>query len=131
MSANSHWSAHAAIAAGVRGAPAGRAEFALYLDSAGTELTYHKEPCAPGDLRERFYLHVFPADARDLAAGERQPGFHNRSFSFPEYGVLLDGGACVALVPLPAYRGGIAHVRTGQFVSGHGQLWSVEVAPGE
>ena len=118
--ARPHWQAHAAIAAGERGAPAarfppaGRAAFELYLDEAGAELTYHKEPCAPEDLRDRIYLHVFPADPAELAAHERQSGFAHRSFFFAERGVLLPGGACVALVPLPAWERGIARVRTSQ-----------------
>ena len=126
--------ARAAIAAGERGAPAARATpdaggFALYLDAAGTELIYFKEPCAVKDLQERFFLHLFPADARELAAGERQAGFHNRSFAWAEHGALLHaetGAACVALVPLPAYEGGIARVRAGQFNG-----WSVEFPAGE
>ncbi len=128
--ASRYWSAHAAIVSGergppdARGAPAGRAAFDLYLDAAGAALTYHKEPCAPEDLRERFYLHVFPADPAELAAREQADGFYNHGFFFPKHGVMLPGGACVALVPLPAYEGGIARVRASQFNG-----WSVEFAP--
>ena len=128
------WPAHAAIVAGRRGAPAagaapaGRAGFDLYLDDDAAELTYHKEPCAPDDLRERFYLHVFPADPAELAAHERQSGFHNRGFYFSEFGVLLRGGACVALVPLPVWEHGIARIRTSQGVIGQEALWQVEFA---
>ena len=126
------WQAHAEIAAGERGAPAARAHFDLYLDldETGSALTYHREPCRPAeDLRARFFLHLFPADAAELAADRRQSGFENRDFDYAEHGVLL-GDACVALVPLPPTRGGggIARVRTGQFVSGQGQLWSAEIA---
>ena len=124
--ASAYWSAHAAIESGERGAPHSRTGFDLYLDTAGAELTYHKEPCAPQDLRERFYLHVFPADPAELAAHERQSGFYNHGFFFPEHGVMLPGGACVALVPLPAYEGGIALIRASQFNG-----WSVEFPPGE
>ena len=120
-----NWSALAAVAAGKRGAPAATADFDLYLDAAGTELTYHKEPCAPADLQERFYLHVFPADPAELAADRRQSGFHFRNFHFTEYGLLREG-ACVALVPLPAYERGIDRIRTGQFNG-----WRVEFPAGE
>ena len=132
VSAGGHWSAHEEIVAGELGAPAarspaaGRAGFDLYLDEAGAELIYHKEPCAPGDLRGRFYLHVFPADPAELAAPERPSGFAHRSFFFAERGVLLRGGACVALVPLPAWERGIARVRTSQ-----SNGWNVEFAAGE
>ena len=126
VSASAYWFAHAAIASGERGAPDATAGFDLYLDEAGAELTYHKEPCAPADLRGRFYLHVFPADPAELAAHERPSGFAHRSFFFPERGVLLRGGACVALVPLPVWERGIARVRTSQ-----SDGWSVEFAAGE
>ena len=124
--ASRYWPAHAAIASGKRGPPDARTAFDLYLDEAGTELIYHKEPCAPDHLRGRFYLHLFPADPAELAAAERQSGFANRSFFFPEHGVLLPGGACVALVPLPAWERGIARVRTSQ-----SNRWSVEFTAGE
>ncbi len=143
VSASAYWRSHAEIAAGGRGAPAaratpagraapaGRAGFELYLDEAGAELIYHKEPCAPGDLRGRFYLHLFPADPAELAGAERQSGFHNySSFLFPEHGVLLPGGACVALVPLPAYERGIARVRTSQVIDG-AAIWSADFRAGE
>ena len=120
-----HWSALAELAAGERGAPAARGPpFDLYLDEAGTELIYYKEPCATEDLQERVYLRVFPADPADLDPDERQAGFYNRSFLFAEFGVRRRG-ACVALVPLPAYQGGIAHVRAGQ------GAWGVEFPVGE
>ena len=118
---------HAEIAAGERGAPAARAAFDLYLNPAGTMLTYYREPCAPADLRARFFLHLFPADAAELSAGHRPHGFHNRSFAWEEHGRVLDSG-CVALVPLPAWERGIARIRTGQYVSGQGQLWQAESA---
>ena len=88
-------------------------------------LAYHKEPCAAADLRQRFFLHLIPADARDLAAPDRPHGFENRSFDYREYGTRL-GEACVALVPMPEYA--LAGLRTGQFISGEGQLWSAEIA---
>ena len=124
--ASRYWPAHAAIASGERGPPDARTAFDLYLDEAGTELTYHKEPCAPDDLRGRFYLHLFPADPAELAAAERQSGFSDGSFFFPEHGVLLPGGACVALVPLPVWERGIARVRTSQ-----SNRWSVEFTAGD
>ena len=121
------WREHREIAAGERGAPAARGAFDLYPrpGAGGPALTYHKEPCRPADLAARFFLHVFPADAAELPAGRLQSGFANRDFAYAEHGVVL-GAACVALVPLPAYGGGIARIRTGQFTSGHVRLWSAE-----
>ena len=112
-----------AIVSGAWGAPVGRGVFDLYR--AGRVLAYHKEPCAEEDLRERFFLHVIPADEEDLAAQDRPHGFENVGFYYREYGARL-GEACVALAPLPEYA--IARLRTGQFVSGQGQLWSAEIA---
>ena len=117
--------ARAAIRSGAWGTPAARAAFDLYLDLDGRVLAYHKEPCAAEDLRERFFLHLIPADARDLPPQDRSYGFGNRGFSFREHGARL-GDACVALAPLPEYQ--IAGLRTGQFISGEGQLWSAEIA---
>ena len=115
--------ARAEIRSGAWGAPAARGTFDLYL--AGTALAYYKEPCAAEDLRERFFLHLTPADEGDLPPEHRPYGFENVGFDFREYGARL-GEACVALVPLPEYA--IARLDTGQFISGQGQLWSVEIA---
>ena len=115
--------ARAAIRSGAWGEPVGRAAFDLYRD--GRVLAYHKEPCVTEDLRERFFLHVIPADARDLPPQDRRHGFENLGFGYREHGVRL-GEACVALVPLPEYA--IAGLRTGQFISGQGQLWAAEIA---
>ena len=115
--------ARAAIRSGAWGEPVGRGVFDLYR--AGRVLAYHKEPCAEEDLRERFFLHLIPADEGDLPPQHRPHGFENIGFDYREYGVRL-GAACVALVPLPEYA--LADLRTGQFVSGEGQLWSAEIA---
>ena len=96
--------------------------FDLY--PAADRLVYRKQPCAPGDAGERFFLHVIPVDADDLPAGHRAHGFYNRSFWFVDYGLRWQG-ACLAAVPLPGYP--IARIRTGQFTP-DGQLWQAEFA---
>ena len=111
------------IVSGAWGEPVGRAAFDIYRD--GRMLAYHKEPCAAADLRERFFLHLLPVDAGDLPPQDRPHGFENLGFDISEYGTRL-GEACVALVPLPEYA--LAGLRTGQFISGEGRLWSVEIA---
>ena len=103
----------AALSGGLRAAGGA---FDLYL--AGGRLLYVKEPCAPEDVRARFFLHVFPAAEDDLASGSRAQGFDNLDFLFWTHGVLRDG-ACLVAVTLPDYA--IARVRTGQF-SGGGAL---------
>ncbi len=121
--AQRYWEARAAIRSGAWGAPAARGAFDLYLN--GTVLAYHKEPCAAEELRARFFLHVIPADAGDLSPQDRRHGFENRDFDYHEHGARF-GAACVALAPLPEYA--IAGLRTGQFISGQGRLWSAEIA---
>ena len=92
---------------------------------AGSRLVYAKEPCRPRDVRERFFLHVFPAAEDDLAAVDRERGFDNFSFNFWTRGVFLEG-TCLVATTLPEYE--IAHVRTGQYTSGEGELWTAEIA---
>ena len=113
--------AYEGIAAGDYGAPVAQSDFDLYLrDSA---LTYLKEPCVAGDAAAHFFLHIFPADPDDLPADSRERGFANHDFQFADYGADI-GGKCVATRALPAYA--IERIRTGQFVSGEGQLWSAD-----
>ena len=90
--------------------------FDLYLTE--NRLVYAKEPCAPADVRERFFLHLFPV-------GE-DAGFDTLDFDFWGQGVRWEG-ACLAAVTLPDYA--IARLRTGQFVRGSGrELWAAEIA---
>ena len=113
------------IIAGDYGAPVAQSNFHLYLrDSV---LTYIKEPCAKGDTDARFFLHITPADPVDLPADRRERGFANLDFYFADHGAYA-GDKCVATRELPDYA--IERIRTGQFVSGAGQLWSVEFAVG-
>ncbi len=120
-------STYESIAGGSHGAPAARSVFDVYF--AGNTLTYLKEPCAAGDVRPRFFLHVVPEDSADLLAGgntAERPTFDNLDFSFPDRGVILNG-KCLAVVTLPNYR--ISHVRTGQYVAGEGHVWDETFSP--
>ena len=105
--------------------PVARGEFDLYLSDS--ELRYFKEPCAAADTAERFFLHIIPADAADLPEGRRRHGFVNADFYFSEHGLALDG-VCLGAVELPEY--GIKRIRTGQYVSGEGELWRAEFEVG-
>ena len=113
------------ILAGDYGAPVAQSRFDLYI--SGNGLAYHKEPCAPDDTDARFFLHIFPADPADLPAIWREYGFANLDFQFADHGAYI-GGKCVAERELPDYS--IERIRTGQFVSGEGDLWRVEFAAG-
>ena len=109
------------IAAGDYGKPVAQSDFDLYI--SGNSLAYLKEPCAHADAHARFFLHVFPADLADLPADRRELGFVNIDFRFADRGAYA-GDICVATRELPDYA--IERIRTGQFVSGEGELWSAE-----
>ena len=104
--------------------------WALHLDEARNRLVYVREDCAAGDTEARFFLHVYPSDPASLPEERSGHGFDNLDFGFRERGRgFEEGGRCAAARDLPAYR--IASIRTGQWVSGEGELWSVEASFGE
>ena len=123
-------SAHAAalalydsIVAGDYGQPAAQSDFDVYL--RGNDLAYLKENCDAGDADARFFLHIIPVDPADLPADWREHGFENLDFQFADHGAYA-GDICVATVDLPRYP--LDRIRTGQFISGEGRVWSVEFA---
>ena len=99
-------------------------DFSVYWD--GGRMIHFREPCVPGDIDDRFLLHIFPADAADLPAARIERGFLNADFDFADHGALFEG-KCVGIAPLPGYP--IERIRTGQYVSGGGVAWRVEVNP--
>ena len=103
-----------------------QAGFDVYL--RGNGLAYLKENCAADDADARFFLHIIPANPADLPEDRRESGFDNRDFRFAERGARI-GDMCVVERELPDYE--IERIRTGQFVSGEGQLWSVEFGAGQ
>ena len=113
--------AYRAAIAGDYGEAAAQSTFDVYR--AGDDaLVYVKEPCRTADVEARFFLHIVPADAADLAAGRAESGFANMDFWFADAGALFEG-KCVAVAGLPGYA--IEEVRTGQHVSGEGAVWRV------
>ena len=105
--------------------PDRRAAFDLYWREG--QLTYVRETCAAADTQAPFLLHILPAGADTLSgpAAARD----NRDFDFGRWGGHFDG-KCLATVPLPNYP--IKEIRTGQYVPGQGDLWSVElIAPAD
>ena len=101
--------------------PLARGAFDLRLLDG--DLVYVKESCDQADTEARFFLHVIPERVSDLPAERRQLGWDNLDFPFFRNGAWFDA-RCAARVPLPDYP--IASVRTGQFVSGVGEIWSAE-----
>ena len=117
--------ARAALEAGDFGQRLVDSDFDIYLDE--DILIYFKQPCEADEAQAKFFLHIIPADARDLPADRQEYGFDARDFRFGNWGKALDGG-CIAIAPLPRYP--IERIHTGQF-TGAGALWRAEVELGE
>ena len=111
--------------AGASAEPVARSAFDVHL--ADGALVYAKEPCDEADADARFFLHVVPERADDLPDDRREYGFDTRGFAFFSNGALFEG-SCAALAPLPDYP--VSSVRTGQYVSGEGEIWSAEFTVG-
>ena len=98
-----------------------RARFDLYLHDGW--LAYIKEDCAWTDAEDRFFLHVFPADARNLPAERLEYGFDNLDFWHN-----INEMTCTIWRKLPSYA--IDRIRTGQFSKdgdgGFNVLWEAE-----
>ena len=115
----------AAYAATAQGEPAVRSVFDVhFVDGA---LVYVKESCDQRDTEARFFLHVIPERVGDLPEARREANFDNLDFDFFLRGGYFDGH-CAAKTPLPSYS--IAGIRTGQFASGAGEIWSAEFVVG-
>ncbi len=114
--------AYRAAIAGDYGEAAAQSTFFDVYRAGKDTLVYVKDPCRAADVEARFFLHIVPADAADLAAGRAESGFVNMDFWFADVGALFEG-KCVAVVRLPGYA--MEEVRTGQHVSGEGTVWRV------
>ena len=110
---------YAALAAGE---PVVRDYFDLY--DLGNRLVYLRESCAADDTAADFFLHLIPQQITDLPAERQAAGFAHAGFEFDRQGGHFDG-KCLASVPLPDYP--LAGLRTGQYVPGQGELWSVRL----
>lgn len=122
LEAEAHYAAYEAASAAE---PDARAAFDLYVDRQARTLTYVKEPCALSDAERKFFLHIAPERMDDLPEDRRGHGFDNLDFEYFTRGVLFDG-KCAAVLPLPDYE--IERLRTGQYVSGEGEVWEASVA---
>ena len=105
-----------------------RSLYDVYLAGGGEPgLVYIQEPCDPVGTEDRFFLHIVPERLDDLPKERRVSGFDNFGFDFHVNGALLED-KCAAVVALPPYP--VARIRTGQFVSGAGDIWRTEFAIG-
>ena len=107
------------------GAPVIRGKFDVYLGE--NLLIYFREPCAPADISETFFLHLYPADEDDLPRNRRQYGFDNLDFDFVQAGGIAEG-KCIARVWLPDYP--ISRIRTGQYIPDSAPTWEAETSVG-
>ena len=107
--------------------PAARSDFDLHLDDGA--LIYLKEPCDESDARGRFFLSVYPSDARDLPADRRESGHESLNFDFAPPAGAAFNGKCMATIRLPDY--GISKIETGQWIPGGERLWSGEITVGD
>lgn len=82
--------------------------YAVY--AAEGQLIYLQDPCPPGEVNRRFFLHIDPVSQEDLPEYRREYGFDNLDFRFGDYGTR-SGNRCLAAVPLPRYP--IANIWTG------------------
>ena len=110
---------------GRRGEPVARSAFDVHM--AEDALVYVKEPCEQGDADARFFLHVVPERAEDLPDDRREYGFDNLDFAFFSNGALFEG-SCAARAALPDYP--VSSIRTGQYVSAVGEIWSADFTVG-
>ncbi len=102
-----------------------RAAFDIYAyDDALYYISADCPPPAPSRADSRIFLHIVPVDPADLPAASREFGFENRDFWLDNHATAFIDGKCIHRQTLPAYP--IARIRTGQFVSGEGRVWSVE-----
>ncbi len=121
--------ARAALASGDFAQPLADANYDIYRYNGedGDTLIYFKQSCAEEDTQAKFFLHIFPAHARDLPAASQEHGFYNRDFEFNGRGKASDG-ICVAIAPLPDYP--IQRIRTGQYTDA-GQVWRADITLNE
>ena len=103
------------------------ARYDVYLIE--NDLIYVNTQCdSHYDLAATFFLHLFPADPRDLPPERTEYGFENRGFTFQTgEGTSVDG-VCVTTRQLPEHE--ITAIRTGQYLYGYAsedtQFWEAE-----
>ncbi len=94
--------------------PVIRSLYSIYIHADG--LTYVKSPCFASDLEHRFFLHITPADARNLVEETVQFGFNVLDFNTDEdnIGSAMHEDGCIVTRALPEYA--LFHIYTGQVV---------------
>ncbi len=105
----------------VSGELVARSTFDVYLDER--VLYYVKTPCSDTDIKTKFFLHIFPTDAKELP--DHRWLYDNADFSFVRQGLRFDD-KCLASIALPPYD--IARIETGQFHFGsRSKRWKAKI----
>ena len=96
--------------------------FDVYL--VGSRLLYVKEVCEQGDIETPFFLHLVQVgdDFKEIGLAA------SRNFLLKDYGNWVEGGHCLADVPLPNGSGAV--IRTGQYTA-DGRVWHGEIHPAQ
>ena len=91
-------------------------------------LIYSKDACQEEDIREKFFLALFPVDESELPDDRKPHGFDNLDFRFQDKAILR-GERCIAIRLLPGYD--IARIHTGQVIQradgSFEHLWEGEI----
>ena len=116
--------------------PSARAHYDIHINREENLIVYIKAPCSFEDMMYRFFLHIAPADPKDLPESRKRYGYDNADFHAlnrwiepplrtgnSELGSILDG-RCLAAASLPDYP--IAAITTGQFTN-EGKLWTADI----
>ena len=108
------------------GEPLIRSRFDVHL--IGNGLMYTKDTCREDDIREGFFLALFPSDKNDLPEHRRQHEFDNLDFYFEQH-AIQGADRCIAIAPLPEYD--IARIQTGQLIpladGSYQHIWEGEI----
>ncbi len=97
-----------------------KARFNLIVNNKSID--YIKLACSEEDIKNTFFLHIYPQNIEDIPKEQQPYGFQNLDFQFSSSGMNI-GNQCVAKVELPTYI--IKSIKTGQY---HEKIvdWEVE-----
>lgn len=98
--------------------------FDIYSD--GSRLIYVSMLCHEAELKNPFFMHIFPTDPADISKDRKTLNFNNYDFQFNREGFSF-GERCAVIRNLPAYD--IELIKTGQFISGGTVLWEASIQP--
>ena len=99
--------------------PVYQGKFKLYIHN--NTLFYYKENCTEQDIRNKFFLRLYPLNPLTKVNGKIIYPFQTWDFKFWLYGKKIDH-TCIAAVELPNYA--LKKIRTGQF-AGKGLEWDI------